>query len=125
MVENGHMSLQKVYIIGKRAIPPFRSHLQCWRCSALMRTIATDGTETFQNWNGRTFYLGGVSFLTSTTRGELTYFFVGMLESKIQSWLVNIDFHSVEEVWYFVQSIRTSEENQFIGRKGAESVTES
>ena len=31
----------------------------------------------------------------STTPREVAYFFVGMLESEKQSWLVNIDFHSV------------------------------
>ena len=90
--EPAHVSPKIIYHRGTCHPPVSNSHLQCWRCSALMRTKATDGAEIFQNWNDRTFYLRGVSFVTSRTRREVAYFFTGMLESEKQSWLVNIDF---------------------------------
>ena len=92
--EPAHVSPKIIYHRETCHPPVSNRHLRCWRCSALMRTTTTDGAETSQNWNDRTFYLRGVSFVTLTTRREVTYFFTGMLKSEKQSWLVNIDFYN-------------------------------
>ena len=47
--EPAHVSPKIIYHRGTCHPPVSNSHLQCWRCSALMRTRATDGAETFQN----------------------------------------------------------------------------